>query len=191
MTTGRQFCRFNSGPSTVLGVTDTSGLTTREIPRDGVCLSAFLVLVQSENENSVLMGRLNPKAHWDHIGALDEERVKLNSHLWMLPSSHLLIHESPQQAAIRIAKEQLELQDLRFEDPKIVSEVYPSRRFPEHQKHWDLEFIFKSKLVLKSLRQTNAWDELKFLDLAKTEKSEIGRSHEDILEYAGLRFSSR
>lgn len=188
MATERKFCRFNKRGSISLGRMDSTGLTTREVPDDGMCLSAFLVIVQRENSNSVLMGHLDPSAHWDHIGALDEARVKMNEHGWMLPSSHLIIHESPQDAAMRITREQLELPRLRLEDPKVISEVYASPRFPELKTHWDFEFIFKSTLGKDEVPIAQAWRELKFIDLPSTSKADIARSHEDIIEAAGLRF---
>src|SRR3989442_4075768 len=52
----------------------------------------------------VLMGHMNPKAPWDHIGALDPSRVEAHSRGWMLPSSHLIFLESPDEAARRIAR---------------------------------------------------------------------------------------
>jgi len=76
---------------------DESNLTSSEIPSGGVCLSAFLV-VQDET-GKVLMGKIDPEAPWDHIGALDQKRVEIHSRGLMLPSSHLLIHESPQAAS--------------------------------------------------------------------------------------------
>jgi len=90
MPTDRKFCRFASADRP---------LQTREIPEGGICLSAFVVLSESGHRDRVLMGHLDPSAGWDHIGALDPERAALNSKGWMLPSSHLILGESPQAAA--------------------------------------------------------------------------------------------
>lgn len=109
----------------------------------------------------------------------------------MLPSSHLLLHESPQDAASRIASEQLELRGLKLSDPKVVSEVYISKRFPDRPDHWDIEFIFKGTLGEDEVPKTEAWKELKFIEVDRTQKTEIARSHEDILEHAGLKFVSK
>jgi ADP-ribose pyrophosphatase YjhB (NUDIX family) len=106
----------------------------------------------------------------------------------MLPSSHLIVKESPQEAARRIAREQLDLPDLAVGEPKVVSEVYAPRRFPENPAHWDLEFIFRGEVGTHEVRKARAWNDLQFVDLDVTPKSEIARSHEDILESAGLRF---
>ncbi len=188
MTTDRRFCRFNNRESISLGRVDSSEVVTREIPEGGLCLSSFVVITEESNPRRVLLGHLNPNARWDHIGALDEARVKAHSGGWMIPSSHLMIHESPQEAASRILREQLNLEGLPLSEPRVVSEVSTPRRFPNLPAHWDLEFIFLGHT--DRLPQSDAWTELRFIDLAKTPKSEIARSHEDILESAGLKFGS-
>ncbi|HKM77599.1 MAG TPA: hypothetical protein VJZ03_00860 [Candidatus Bathyarchaeia archaeon] len=43
------------------------------------------------------------------------------SKAWMLPSSHLIIYESPHDAAKRILKEQPELDNLKLNEPKVIS----------------------------------------------------------------------
>ena len=134
------------------------------------------------------MGRMNPRAPWDHIGALDPSRVEVHSRGWMLPSSHLIFQESPEDAARRIAREQLELSDLRFSEPKVVSEAYTPKRFPNAPTHWDIEFLFRTEMPAADLPKPAAWTQLAFLDLRRTAKAEVARSHEDVIESAGLRF---
>jgi len=181
MATDRKFMRFNKEP-------ETMAFSMPEVPEGGLCLCAFLVITDSENPNSVLMGRLNPKAPWDHIGSLDASRVEIHSKRWMLPSSHLILHESPQEAARRILKEQLELTDLKLEGPRVVSEVYTPKRLPNLPNHWDFEFIFSGELRKDQLPKPDAWTTLTFVNLDHAKKTEIARSHEDILESAGLVF---
>jgi len=181
MTTDRRFSRFSKSR-------DTAAFSITEIPVGGVCLSAFLVVTETGDPTKVLMGHMNPDAPWDHIGALDPSRVEVHSRGWMLPSSHLIFQESPGDAARRIAREQLELPDLPFSEPKVVSEAYTPRRFPEAAKHWDLEFLFRSEIPAADVPHPAAWVELTFVDLRRTVKSEIARSHEDVIESAGLQF---
>ncbi len=178
MTTDRAFCRFNPNRELTL--------TTSEIPEGGICLSSFLVLTEEGHPGHVLMGHLDPSAPWDHIGALDAPRVQANRKGWMLPSSHLVLGESPQEAARRIAREQLDLQRLALSDATVVSETYPSSRSPQ-LVHWDLEFIFRGELAAGAVPKASAWTDLRFVDVAHTTKAEIARSHEDILASAGLR----
>lgn len=132
------------------------------------------------------MGKVNPEANWEHIGALDQKRIQWFKDGWMLPSSHLILYESPQQAAYRISKEQLGVDGLKVNGPKVVSEVYDNTRFPDRKNHWDIEFIFISTLQREPEGAPNVWKELKFVDLTKTPRSSIARSHDDIIEYSGL-----
>ncbi len=136
------------------------------------------------------MGHLNPDAPWDHLGALDESRVRIFKEGWMLPSSHLILRESPQDAVARIETEQLGLHGLELADPIVASEVYTPKRFPDRADHWDIEFIFKGTLGINEIPNHKAWNELRFIDPEETPKTEIARSHEDILERAGLKLRS-
>ena len=168
MPTERLFLRVSSKPGP---------LKLSEIPEGGFCLSAFLVISNSRNPKEVLLGRLNPDTPWDHIGALDPPRVELNKNGWLLPASHLIVGKSPQEAAKRILREQLELTEQKLEGPIIFSEVYG-----EHS-HWDLEFVFHGKR--ESVKRTSAWRELKFVDTSKLRKEDFARLHEDILASVG------
>ena len=146
-----------------------------DVPEGGLCLSVFIVISKIQSPNQVLMGRLNKDARWDHIGALDLERVQRHGNGWMLPSSHLILGEAPMDAAERILKEQLGLANQAVNGPLLFSEVYGPK------SHWDLEFVFLGERDEAPLHQ--AWRELKFIDLTTTRKEEIARSHEDILAY--------
>jgi hypothetical protein len=183
MTTDRRFARFSKSPN-------TAAFSLTEIPDEGVCLSAFLLVTEARHPSSVLMGHMNPQAPWDHIGALDPSRIEAHSRGWMLPSSHLIVREAPQEAARRIAREQLELPDLKLSGPQVVSEAYTPKRFPGTAQHWDLEFLFRGEIPAAEIPHPAAWKELAFVDLRRTTKAEIARSHEDILESAGLRFGA-
>lgn len=179
MTTDRRFCRFNKQGGVPFAMP--------VVPEGGLCLSAFLLVSERGHPGHLLMGHLNPEAPWDHIGALDASRTAVHSKGWMLPSSHLIVNESPDAAARRIAAEQLERTDLAFSDAKVVSEVYTPRRFPDLVKHWDLEFLFRAEWPGGGPPKAAAWTELRFVDLATTTKADVARSHEDILASAGFR----
>jgi len=168
MSTFRRFTRFS---------TTSAAPRIDQIPDGGICLSSFVVLSPPGKPNEVLMGKLNPAAPWDHIGALDKERAETNSRGWMLPSSHLILFESPQEAAARILREQLSISDQKLTGPYVFSEVYGPKN------HWDLEFIFTGEK--ESAPKTDSWSELKFVDTTKAKKEEFARSHEDILAHIG------
>ena len=189
MTTKRKFAGF--AKSSLPGSGEIPSFRMKELPDGGMCLSSFLVISESDSKR-VLMGHLNPKAPWDHIGALDESRIQAHSKGWMLPSSHLIVHESPQEAAARILKEQLGIDNrmVTLSDPKVVSEVSTPKRFPNLPQHWDIEFIFRGTLASGvQVPKSDAWTDLKFVDVNKTARSEMARSHEDILESIGFRFA--
>ena len=166
MATERRFAHFKK---------EVAPPRIKEIPEGGFCISAFVIVSKTGNQNQVLMGHINKTARWDHIGGLDQERVARHSKGWMLPSSGLLWCESPQDAAQRILKEQLGLMDQKLDGPLIFSEVYGS---PDH---WDLEFLFLGERDKPPSHE--AWSELKFIDLTETRKEEIARLHEDILAH--------
>jgi ADP-ribose pyrophosphatase YjhB (NUDIX family) len=156
------------------------------LPPDGLCLSSFLVLSPSGIRTKVLVGKIDPRGPWGEIGALNPHRIQLNSEGWMLPSCHLLYFESPRDAAIRVLREQLGLENLTLEGPSIFSEKYRPRRHPERGEHWDLEFVFRGEVPTRRTPAPAAWKELRFIDPSKTARSEFTRSHDEVLELAGF-----
>lgn len=164
MVTNRRFAHFQR---------NVASPRLNEIPEGGFCISSFVIISETGSPYHVLMGRLNKNAPWDHVGALDTERIERLSKGWMLPSSGLLFGESPQDAAQRILKEQLGISDQTLQGPLVFSETYG------HRNHWDLEFLFLGERG--KVPKHEVWSELQFVDLTKTTKEEIARSHEDIL----------
>lgn len=173
MATSRRFAHFRR---------DVVPPRMNEIPEGGFCISAFVVISKAKNPRQVLVGRINKKAPWDHIGALDPERVERHSRGWMLPSSALMLGESPKEAAERILKEQLAVADQPLEGPSVFSEVYGPMR------HWDLEFIFQGERA--NTPANEAWSELMFIDVTKMRREDIARGHEDILAHVGKRVAN-
>jgi ADP-ribose pyrophosphatase YjhB (NUDIX family) len=178
MTTDRIFCRFSTSPR-------TAAFSLTEIPADGICLSAFLVVESTERPGRVLLGRLNPEAPWDHLGALDAERIAHWKDRWMLPSSHLLYRESPTEAAERLRLEQTGLGPRSMTGPLVGSDVYAPARHPSAGGHWDLEFIFRTTASERELRPHPAWSRLEFVDARSARPDEFARSHDDILRAVG------
>ena len=108
MTTERRFAAFSKG-----------ALPPRmnTVPQGGMCISAFLVISKKGELGNVLMGRINKNAEWDHIGALNGKRLERFASGWMLPSSHLILFETPEGAARRILREQLGIRNQPLEGP--------------------------------------------------------------------------
>jgi len=175
----RRFCRFSryfTNPK----------LAISEVPEGGFCLSVFLILRNSNNKEEVLLGKINPIEDWERIGALDKERAEKIKDGWMLPSSHLIYGEDPKDAAKRILKEQLGISSLAFDDPKVITYLYPSARNPQ-QMHWDIEFVFISDIDPSIIKPQKAWRELKFLNVKEVSKKDFSRDHFDILESLGYK----
>lgn len=188
MVTDRKFCRFpNFSKKDNLLVSGT--LPVSEIPEGGLCLSAFLALYESKSPSKILMGIVNPSAPWDQIGAISGAIIERSKDKWMLPSSHLLVHESPTEAAGRILKEQLGVDQtaVSLSKPEVFSDVYDS--WTGAKGHWDMGFVFKGEVsnsrVLKGAENKN-WKKLDFLDLATIPKDQFARAHNDVLSYAGI-----
>jgi ADP-ribose pyrophosphatase YjhB (NUDIX family) len=168
VTTDRRFAAFSRG-----------ALPPRmdAVPEGGMCISAFLVISKRGEPGSVLMGRLNKNAEWDHIGALDGKRLERFSSGWMLPSSHLILFETPEGAARRILREQLGTKDQALSGPLTFADTSGTAN------HWDLGFIFTGER--ESTPSSTAWDDLRFVDVAKLRREEMVRSQLDVLAYAG------
>lgn len=179
--TPRRFARLAEGRSVADGY--------RPLPPDGLCLSSFLLLSRGGRNREVLVGRLDPRAPWAEIGALDPRRVEQNAVGWMLPSCHLLYFESPEDAAHRIAEEQLGLSNLSLDPPLVFSEAYAPRRHPERGSHWDLQFLFRGTVPEGWEARHSAWRELRFVDPTSTPREQFTRSHDEVLELVGFRFA--
>jgi NUDIX domain len=178
--TNRKFAAFTRNGREGLGIS--------EIPEDGFCISVFLIIRQNGSPRNILMGYLNPDANWGHIGALTSDRIQAHKNGWMLPSCHLLYGESPRDAASRVAREQLGIEnDKEFqllENPKVYSELYAPKRHPKRKEHWDLQFVFEGQLESKQLHNSvspSPWLRLEFVNIDVVNKDKIARSHEDIL----------
>jgi ADP-ribose pyrophosphatase YjhB (NUDIX family) len=175
----RKFARFAEGRSSAEGYWP--------LPPDGLCLSAFVLLHPPGSREKVLVGKLDPEAPWDRIGALDPGRVHQHRSGWMIPSSHLLYFEPPEQAARRILSEQLGRSEVPLEPAGVFSETYLPRRHPGRGFHWDLEFLFRGTLASPEPPKHPAWTALRFLDPSATPRAEFARSHDEVLELAGYR----
>ncbi|MFZ3355140.1 MAG: hypothetical protein WA549_00100 [Thermoplasmata archaeon] len=179
MTTERRFCRFSDSA-------ETAAFSVTQIPKDGLCISTFVILREQGNPRAVLMGHMNPAAPWDQLGALDPERIEAHRNGWMLPSSHLIYYESPDESAQRILREQLELPAQPLGPPTVMSDTYAPRRHPGATHHWDLGFLYQGSIPSRPVPSARAWQDLAFVDTRSVHRSDIARSHEDVLQLVGL-----
>jgi ADP-ribose pyrophosphatase YjhB (NUDIX family) len=179
MTTDRRFCRFTR-------TAEGHPFGVRWDEPGGFCLSAFLILSAEDRPTSVLVGRINPDGAWDHLEGLDAERIHAHHGGWLLPASHLLVRESPESAARRILEEMLGGGPATLEPPRVTSEVYAPRRYPETLNHWDLSFLFRGIWHGDAPSIPSVWEELRFVDSRAVRRTEFARSHEEVLDHVGL-----
>lgn len=175
----RQFARFR--PGSVPDSVDTS-----VVPSDGMCLSVFLVYRSADSPDRALLGKAEPSAPWRSLSALGPDRLARLQNDWMLPASQLLLFESPEDAARRIAREQLELELSAVPNPQVFSEASQRPGTEGKDPHWDLHFVYDLPWPTGRAVRAAAWKELSFLPVSKTPRSTIGRGHGDILELVGL-----
>jgi len=156
------------------------------VPDAGMCLSVFLVFRSPDDPNRVLMGRVNPAAPWDEVGGLDPGRLERVGRGWMLPSRQLLFFEGPEEAARVIAREQLGSELPTVSGPSVFSD--PSRRPGSESRdpHWDIHFVFDGRWPTSAPPSHRMWQELAFVDIPKTPRSEIARGQGDVLELIGI-----
>ena len=168
MTTDRRFAAFGK---------DALPPRMNKVPEGGMCISAFLVISKKGEQAEVLMGRINKNAEWDHIGALDGKRVERLGSGWMLPSSHLILFETPEGAARRILREQLAIRNQALDGPLAFADTSGT------SNHWDIGFIFTGER--ETAPSNAAWDELRFVEVTRLKRDDIVRSQLDVLAYAG------
>lgn len=167
MTTDRKFAAFSK---------EAIPPRMKKMPDGGMCISAFVIVSKKGDKGRVLMGKINPGANWDHIGALDAKRAARASSGWMLPSSHLMLYETPEGAARRILREQLNIRDMKLDGPLTFVDTSGL------ENHWDIGFIFLGER--DPLPKSTVWRELVFVE-PKGIAKEIVRAQLDVLAYAG------
>ena len=176
---GRRFTRLKpASPQEIPGAST--------VPDDGLCLSVFLVLSPPGRDAAVLLGRIDPSAPWDEIGALDPERVRSVGDRWMLPSSQLIFFESPQEATQRILKEQLDSDPIPLEAPAVFSEAYRRPGSRANDPHWDFHFIFRGRWPDATPPKAAAFRELAFVDVTHLALRDLARNQGDVLTLVGL-----
>ncbi len=176
----KRFARLRRGP-----VEEGSGAS--EVPDNGLCLSVFLVLESPTRRGAVLAGKVNPTAPWWEIGAVDPRRLAAIGDRWMLPSRQLQLFESPQDAAHRILQEQLGSGPLELEGPFVFSDPSERAGGPGTDPHWDIHLVFRGRWPSPTAPRFSAWNDLQFLEVARTRRVDFARNQGDVLELVGLR----
>ena len=153
-------------------------------PEEGVCLSAFVV---ARRGSAILLGRPRAAGAWPEKGGFPRFRAEglEKDESWLLPATHLLMEESPDHAARRVAREWAGLRGTpRFVE--VQSHPQSAGRWRQGRKnhHWDLCFVYE----LHERRAPDPmpwWSELRFFSPREIRELKIGRGHMDVLEAAG------
>ena len=155
------------------------------VPDNGMCLSIFLVVRSPDDAGRVLLGKIEPSAPWYDLAALGPERAAGLVDLWMLPASQLLLFESPDDAARRVGREQLEIELTELPRPRVFSETSTRSGAAGSDPHWDLHFVYEVPWPERRPVRARPWKELAFLPVSDTPRSSFGRGHGDVLELVG------
>ncbi|HEX9710505.1 MAG TPA: hypothetical protein VGB42_11155 [Candidatus Thermoplasmatota archaeon] len=107
-----------------------------------VCLSTYIV---SEAGDGLLVGRRANDPRWEQLDHAHPVDPQVGTTLWVLPATHLLVGETPSQAAKRVAKDQLLAPWLQLEDGGTFAHLRPS---VEGDPHWELAFVFETELTV-------------------------------------------
>ncbi len=159
------------------------------VPEGGTCLSSFLVVSRG---NDVLVGKMkNPQVWVDRFFVGEKfAPVYASSGKYILPASHLAWYESPQEAALRVASEQIgyaprSKEDLRLLDVQSFVSGDPNNN--KEPPHWDFCFVYELKLHTgEELKKPEWFEELKFVERGNLKVDDFTRGHGDILQQLKL-----
>lgn len=143
-------------------------------PKGGACISSFVVVVRNE---SILLGKVGDEKTWTERWSLPIWKPEPWRGKWVIPGSHLLYGEHPTEAAHRVMREQLNIQEYELNFVNLLS--YESGR------HWDLCFMYKGS-VEDEIATPPWFSNLEFLRLKEVKLEELGRNHGDLLDYRTL-----
>lgn len=151
----------------------------RMIPPNGMCVSAFVLLTQN---GQLLLGKYADDPRWEDLAGLNEDRWRAHGTGWTIPASQLKFGEEPRAAGRRIVEEILGLRGVALSEPRIESDHYVPRRFPELGMHYDLWLLFHAEVPASTRIGRPAWyRELAFVDPGTLADAEYARGHEDIV----------
>jgi ADP-ribose pyrophosphatase YjhB (NUDIX family) len=156
------------------------------VPVGGVCLSAFIL---ASKNGAILLGLPRAGVEWEEQGGerLSGARELEKSNTWILPATHLLIGENPDDASIRIAREFTGLKG-KPEFVMIQSHTRPAKLWFKHvgdAVHWDLCFVYHLEIDAVPKQLKLWWKEMRLFGKEEIRSLKIGRGHRDILKEGG------
>jgi ADP-ribose pyrophosphatase YjhB (NUDIX family) len=153
------------------------------VPKGGTCLSAFLIL---RNKEGVLAGKMTKPEIWVDkflVGEMFAPKYAASGK-WILPASHLLYGEKPEDGATRVLAQQLGLPKTELKLVQAQSHLSQSPTDPD-AAHWDICFIYEGQ-VPNEIRKPEWFSELKFLQPQGLKADDFTRGHGDVLLERGM-----
>ena len=153
------------------------------VPKGGTCLSSFLVL---KGSGGILLGKMAKPEIWVEKFFVGEQFAPkyAASNKWLLPASHLMFGERPEDAAKRVLNEQLGLKPTKLKLREVQSHLAQDTNDPEGA-HWDICFVYEG--TLKGKAHPQEWfSELKFVKPKGITSEDFTRGHGDVLKEAKI-----
>jgi ADP-ribose pyrophosphatase YjhB (NUDIX family) len=154
------------------------------VPKGGTCLSSFLVL---KSNGKILVGKMAKPEIWIEkflVGEMFADRY-VKSGKWVLPASHLLYGEHPEDAARRVLRDQLAVKDeFELSLTQVQSHLSQDSKDPD-VAHWDVCFVYAGE-IHQALTRPAWYGSLEFVDPLSISKDDFTRGHGDVLEQLGL-----
>lgn len=152
----------------------------QNIPKGGTCISSFLIL---KGKNGILVGKMAKPEIWVERFMVGEAFAPkyAASNKWLLPASHLIYGEKPEDAAKRILNEQLHLKNTKLSLLQVQSHLRSQDPTDPDAAHWDLCFVYGGQLRIKQLSKPDWFSELTFQKPRTLKSEDFTRDHGDIL----------
>lgn len=139
-----------------------------------MCISVFAVI---ERGGKVLMGVPRGEKRWTQewitgwASYTKEDRSEALRE-WRLPSCYLREGEHPDDAVLRVMRDQLGLTTFDLSSARVMSYATPSDWYPGNE-HWDLVFVYNAK-VRGEVARPSWWSQLRFLGRSELRGLDLG-----------------
>jgi len=148
------------------------------LPPGGMCVCAFLFV---RKDGEILLGKYADDPKLEELTGLDARRRQVHGKGLTIPATHLKFGEDPRDAARRVGDDVLLLPGLRYSEPRVEVDMYPSRDFPGNM-HSDLWFLVDATPPEGlDLRVPPWYAELGWHDPTTVSPEAYSRSHQDVV----------
>ena len=155
----------------------------QNVPKGGTCISVFLVL---NGDGGILVGKVAKPEIWVERFLVGEMFVTkyAKSNKWLIPASHLLYGEKPEDAATRVLVEQVGLKKSKLNFLQVQSHLSQDPNDPE-AAHWDICLVYGGRVPAK-VERPEWFSELRFVKPRELKSDDFTRGHGDVLKELGI-----